>query len=76
MNKMGKTKFKVGDEVKIVSNEIQPQFCGKIGKVKKVYMTFSEKEEGGQLHKMALYRISVGAVTLNGVACDSDLEAV
>lgn len=39
-------------------------------------MTFSEKEEGGQLQKMALYRIAVGAVTLNGVACDSDLEAV
>lgn len=43
---MGKTKFKVGDEVKIVSNEIQPQFCGKIGKVKKVYMTFQKRRKG------------------------------
>lgn len=73
---MAKSKFKVGDKVKIVSNEIEPQFVGQVGRVKKVYLSFSERqdENTGYLQKIALYRIAVGSKTLNGVALDSDLE--
>ncbi len=73
---MAKSKFKVGDKVKIVSNEIEPQFVGQVGRVKKVYLSFSERqdENTGYLQKIALYRIEVGSKTLNGVALDSDLE--
>lgn len=73
---MAKFRFKVGDKVKIVSNEIEPQFVGQVGRVKKVYLSFSERqdEKTGELNKIALYRIEVGNKTLNGVALDSDLE--
>ena len=39
---MENLKFNVGDNVKIVSNDLQPAMVGKIGRVKKVYPSFSE----------------------------------
>lgn len=64
---MAKSKFKVGDNIKIVANELQPQYVGKEGVVKKVYESF--------INENALYRIQVGSVTLRGVAQESDIEA-
>lgn len=64
---MAKSKLKVGDRVKIVANELQPQYVGKEGIVKKVYESFDEESN--------LYRIQVGNVTLRGVAQESDIEA-
>lgn len=64
---MAKSKLKVGDRVKIVTNELQPQYVGKEGIVKKVYESFDEESN--------LYRIQVGSVTLRGVAQESDIEA-
>lgn len=64
---MAKSKLKVGDRVKIVANELQPQYVGKEGIVKKVYESFDEESN--------LYRIQVGSVTLRGVAQESDIEA-
>lgn len=63
---MAKTKFKTGDKVKIVTNDLQPQYAGKIGEVKKVYRGFDEE--------LVVYRISVGDEVLRGVATDKDLE--
>lgn len=68
---MEKSKFKVGDKVRVVSNEIQSNMVGKIGQIKKVYPSFSE-EPGYEF----LYRIEVSGVTLKGVATDKDLEHV
>lgn len=68
---MGKSKFKVGDKVKIIVNEIQSNMVGKIGQVKKVYPSFSE-EPGYEF----LYRVEVAGVVLKGVATDNDLEHV
>ena len=42
---MENLKFNVGDNVKIVSNDLQPAMVGKIGRVKKVYPSFSEDSE-------------------------------
>ena len=39
---MENLKFNVGDNVKIVSNDLKPAMVGKIGRVKKVYPSFSE----------------------------------
>lgn len=64
---MAKSKFKVGDKIKIVANEIQPQYVGKEGIVKKVYESFRDENH--------LYRIQVGSVTLRGIAQESDIEA-
>ncbi len=66
-NDMVKSKFKVGDKVRIVSNELQPQYVGKEGVVKKAYESFTDEN--------AIYRIQVGGETLRGVALDSDIEA-
>ncbi|MBR4645337.1 MAG: hypothetical protein IKO73_09365 [Bacteroidaceae bacterium] len=63
---MAKTKFSVGDKVKIVTSDLQPQFAGKVGEVKKVYRGFDEE--------LVVYRISVGNEVLRGVAQDKDLE--
>ena len=68
---MGKSRFKVGDKVRIVSNEIQSNMVGKVGQVKKVYPSFSE-EPGYEF----LYRVEVAGVVLKGVATDKDLEHV
>lgn len=37
---MENLKFNVGDNVKIVSNDLQPAMVGKIGRIKKVYPSF------------------------------------
>lgn len=68
---MGKSRFKVGDKVRVVSNEIQSNMVGKVGQVKKVYPSFSE-EPGYEF----LYRVEVAGVVLKGVATDNDLEHV
>lgn len=70
---MAKSKFKVGDKVRILSNEIQPQFINKVGIIKKAYCTFCESEAIGS--KLWLYRITVNNQTLYGVATEADLEA-
>ena len=65
---MAKSKLKVGDRVKIVVNELQPQYVGKEGIIKKVYTSFNKESN--------LYRVQVGSVTLRGVAQESDIEAL
>ena len=64
---MVKSKFKVGDKIKVVTNEIQPQYVGKEGIIKKVYESFCDDN--------FLYRVQVGSVTLRGIAKESDIEA-
>ena len=68
---MAKSEIKSGDKVKILHNDIQPQMVGKVGKVKKVYESFSEECEC-----RFLYRIEVDGVALRGVASSKDLEVV
>lgn len=68
---MAQSKFKSGDKVKILRNDIQPQMKGKVGKVKKVYESFSD-----ECDCRFLYRIEVEGVALRGVAAAQDLEAV
>lgn len=65
---MEKSTFKVGDKVKIVSNDLQPAMVDKIGVVKKVYPGFSEESGYGYV-----YRVEVSGQALRGVACDKDL---
>ena len=65
-----KSNFKVGDKVRVISNDIQPKFEGSIGTVKKVYETFMCEEV------THVYRIEVNGSVLRGVATDGDLEAV
>lgn len=67
-NNMAKSKFKVGDKIKIVANELQSRFVGKEGIVKKVYHSFTDEK--------SFYRIQIGNVTLYGVAQESDIEAL
>lgn len=64
-------KFKRGDIVRIVSNEVQPQYVDKIGRISKVYPSYSEK-----LGNSFVYRVNVGGKLLQGVACDSDLTMI
>lgn len=68
---MKQTKFKNNDRVKILRNDLQPQFKGKVGKVKKVYVSFSEN--GADEHE-SFYRVEVDGTVLKGIAKDSDLE--
>ena len=48
---MENLKFNVGDNVKIVSNDLQPAMVGKIGRVKKVYPSFSEDSDIERLQR-------------------------
>lgn len=68
---MKQSKFKNNDRVKILRNDLQPQFRGKVGKVKKVYVSFSEN--GTDEHE-SYYRVEVDGTVLKGIARDSDLE--
>lgn len=68
---MKASKFKTNDRVKILSNDLQPQFKGKVGKIKKVYVSFSE--DGMDEHD-SFYRVEVDGTVLKGIAKDSDLE--
>lgn len=61
-------KFKVGDIVRIISNGVQPQYVGSIGRISKVYPAYSEKIEEG-----FVFRVNVGGKLLKGVACENDL---
>ena len=62
-------KFKRGDIVRIVSNEVQPQCVDKIGRISKFYPSYSEK-----LGNSFVYRVNVGGKLLQGVACENDIE--
>lgn len=68
---MAKPQFKPGDRIKILRNDIQPQMDGKMGKVKKVYESFSD-----ECDNRFFYRIEVDGLVLRGVATAQDLEAV
>lgn len=61
--------FKVGNIVRIVSNTVNPEMEGKIGKISKVYSTF---HHGGP----TLYRVNVRGKLVKGVAMDSDLSLI
>lgn len=69
---MKTSKFKAGDNVRIVSNDLQSQYKGKVGKVKKAYLSFTETQD----RYIAMYRVEVNGETLKGLAMDSDLELV
>lgn len=64
---MAQAKFKVGDKVKIVSNDIQSNMVGKIGQIKKVYAIFQDNDK-------FVYRVEVNGIVLKGVALESDIE--
>lgn len=61
--------FKVGDIVRIVSNTVNPEMEGKIGKISKVYPTFHHDGP-------TLYRVNVRGKLVKGVAMDSDLSLI
>lgn len=64
-------KFKVGDIVRIVSNEIQPEYVSRIGRISKVYPAYNEKAG-----ESFVFRVNVGGKLLKGVACDTDLSLI
>lgn len=64
-------RLKAGDRIRIVRNDIQPVFVGKVGRIKKVYESFSDECEC-----RFLYRVEVDGETLKGVAASQDLEKV
>ena len=61
--------FKVGDIVRIVSNKVNPEMEGKIGKISKVYSSFHHDGP-------TLYRVNVRGKLVKGVAMDSDLSLI
>ena len=61
--------------MKIVSNDLQPAMVGKIGRVKKVYPSFSEDSDNN-VQSSYFYRVEVGGAVLKGVATNNDLEKV
>lgn len=63
---MENLKFNVGDNVKIVSNDLQPAMVGKIGRVKKVYPSFSEDSDNN-VQPSYFYRVEVGGAVLKGI---------
>lgn len=72
---MENLKFSVGDNVKIVSNDLQPEMVGKIGRIKKVYPSFSEDSDNN-IHPSYFYRVEVGGTVLKGIATNEDLKSV
>jgi len=66
---MAKPKFRTGDRVKILTNDLQPHMVGKIGKIRKVYESFSDDCEYRHF-----YRVVVDAEALRGIATEKDLE--
>jgi hypothetical protein len=68
---MASSKFKTDDKVIITSNSLQPQFKGKVGKVKKVYAAFSENDAE---ERDFFYRVEVDNAVLKGIARESDLK--
>ena len=67
------SKYKINDRITIVSNTLQPQYNGSVGKIKKVYASFSDNDAGE--HEF-FYRVEVDNTVLKGVARDSDLQPV
>ena len=65
---MENTNFKIGNEVRIISNDIEPKYVGSIGVVNKIYTLFGDEKE--------VYRIYVDGKPLKGVALASDIELV
>lgn len=65
---MENTKLKVGNKVRIISNDIQRKYVGSIGVVNKIYSLFDDEKE--------VYRVYVNGKPLKGVALASDLELV
>lgn len=59
--------------MKIVSNDLQPAMVGKIGRIKKVYPSFSEDSDNN-VQPSYFYRVEVGGAVLKGVATNNDLE--
>ena len=74
-NNIENLKFSVGDNVKIVSNDLQPEMVGKIGRIKKVYPSFSEDSDNN-IHPSYFYRVEVGGTVLKGIATNEDLKSV
>lgn len=66
---MTHSKFKVGDKVTIISNDLQAESVGQIGTIKKVYPSFNENTGYGYV-----YRVEVNGKPLKGVAGDNDLK--
>jgi ATP-dependent exoDNAse (exonuclease V) alpha subunit len=64
---MEKKELKVGDKVRILSNEQEPKYNGKIGIIKKVYTT----TDG-----VKLYHVYVSGRAIKGVATTSDIELI
>lgn len=67
------SKYKTNDRVTIMGNSLQPQYLWKIGKVKKVYASFSENDAE---EREFFYRVEVDGVVLKGIARESDLKPV
>ncbi len=59
----------VGDQVRITSNDLQPNMVGKIAQIKKVYESFSLEDGFGKV-----YRIMVDGKVLRGVATENDIR--
>lgn len=68
---MATPKYKANDRVTIVSNTLQPQYNGKVGKIKKVYASFSENDAE---EREFFYRVEVDNTVLKGIARDLDLQ--
>jgi hypothetical protein len=61
----------VGDQVRITSNDLQPNMVGKIAQIKKVYESFS-LDDGFE----KVYRIMVDGKVLRGVATENDIKGL
>lgn len=70
---MPNSKYKINDRVTIVSNSLQPQVTGKVGKIKKVYPSFGENDAE---EREFFYRVEMDGVVLKGVAREYDLEPI
>ena len=70
---MKTAKYKTNDRVTIVSNSLQPQYEGKVGKIKKVYASFRENDADENEFS---YSVEVDNTVLKGFARDSDLQPV
>ena len=61
--------FKVGDIVRIVSNTVNPEMEGKIGKISKVYSTFHHDGP-------TLYRVNFRGKLVKGLAMECNLSLI
>ena len=79
------TKFKIGDNIKIVNHKNIKKIglLGEVTEVVPVFKSYKEAEESGYIGKFsvgentsALYRISIGQKILNGYGMEADLELI